>query len=561
MTTTDDTSTDQGSTGTADPLITQNSSSSSSTARRATSTTASSRSGSSATPTTSSTGCRAGTTTTCSPRTRSATSRSSTTPTRAAWRTGSSGSAPSARSATSIPEPRTSHNISNVEVIEQRGDLVDVRFNWHTMYFRYKTIDPYYGTTFYTIDFSGAVAAHPAQDRGAQERLHPPRRRHLPLLRRRCDDRDQTPSPSPSRTASPASSQCREDQTVADASYRSRINIPLDCRDGACGTCKALLRVGRVRRRRLHRGRAHRPTRRPPGYVLPCSMKPRSDLVLQIASTSAVAKTRAATYTATIAGAGPALADDDVAHAGHPTATSWPSCPGSTSTSPSRAPTRPGPTPSATPPTTSSSSFLVKLTPGGVMSTWLAERAAVGDEVSSPGPTAASSSARPSGRCCCSPAAPGWRRSCRSCAGCGRPGAPGRRTWSTASAPTTTSSSSTSSASSRRRLPGSRGTTASPTRAAPRQQGLRHEPDRAGAPARRRRRGLPVRPAADGGGGAHALRRRRRRADRLLLREVRPLRRRPRRRTRAGPRRRRPSRPHGARGVADDDPRRAAERA
>ena len=58
-------------------------------------------------------------------------------------------------SATSLPEPRTSHNITNVEVIERRGDLVDVRFNWHTMYFRYKTIDPYYGTSFYTIDFSG----------------------------------------------------------------------------------------------------------------------------------------------------------------------------------------------------------------------------------------------------------------------------------------------------------------------------------------------------------------------------------------------------------------------
>ena len=58
-------------------------------------------------------------------------------------------------SATSLPEPRTNHNISNVEVIERRGDLVDVRFNWHTMYFRYNTVDPYYGTSFYTIDFSG----------------------------------------------------------------------------------------------------------------------------------------------------------------------------------------------------------------------------------------------------------------------------------------------------------------------------------------------------------------------------------------------------------------------
>ena len=58
-------------------------------------------------------------------------------------------------SATSLPEPRTSHNISNVEVIERRGDLVDVRFNWHPMYFRYHTVAPYYGPSFYTVDFSG----------------------------------------------------------------------------------------------------------------------------------------------------------------------------------------------------------------------------------------------------------------------------------------------------------------------------------------------------------------------------------------------------------------------
>ncbi len=58
-------------------------------------------------------------------------------------------------SATSLPEPRTSHNITNVEVIERRGDLVDIRFNWHTMYFRYDTVDPYYGTTMATLDFSG----------------------------------------------------------------------------------------------------------------------------------------------------------------------------------------------------------------------------------------------------------------------------------------------------------------------------------------------------------------------------------------------------------------------
>ena len=59
-------------------------------------------------------------------------------------------------SATSLPEPRTGHNITNVEIIEQRGEEVDIRFNWHTLYYRYQNIDPYFGTSFYTIDYSGA---------------------------------------------------------------------------------------------------------------------------------------------------------------------------------------------------------------------------------------------------------------------------------------------------------------------------------------------------------------------------------------------------------------------
>ncbi|MER7399987.1 benzoate 1,2-dioxygenase small subunit [Streptomyces sp. NPDC000151] len=58
-------------------------------------------------------------------------------------------------SATSLPEPRTGHHIANVEVVERRGDEIDIRFNWHTLYYRYQNIDPYFGTSFYTIDFSG----------------------------------------------------------------------------------------------------------------------------------------------------------------------------------------------------------------------------------------------------------------------------------------------------------------------------------------------------------------------------------------------------------------------
>lgn len=59
-------------------------------------------------------------------------------------------------SATSLPEPRTSHNISNVEILEQSADgMVKLRFNWVTHSFRYKTVDTYFGTSFYTVDASG----------------------------------------------------------------------------------------------------------------------------------------------------------------------------------------------------------------------------------------------------------------------------------------------------------------------------------------------------------------------------------------------------------------------
>jgi len=58
-------------------------------------------------------------------------------------------------SATSLPEPRTGHNITNVEIVSQDGDTAEIRFNWFTLYFRYDTVDTYFGTSFYTLDVSG----------------------------------------------------------------------------------------------------------------------------------------------------------------------------------------------------------------------------------------------------------------------------------------------------------------------------------------------------------------------------------------------------------------------
>jgi benzoate/toluate 1,2-dioxygenase beta subunit len=59
------------------------------------------------------------------------------------------------RSSASIPDTRTSHNISNLEILEQADGLCTLRFNWHTLSFRYKSVDSYFGTSFYTVDVSG----------------------------------------------------------------------------------------------------------------------------------------------------------------------------------------------------------------------------------------------------------------------------------------------------------------------------------------------------------------------------------------------------------------------
>jgi benzoate/toluate 1,2-dioxygenase beta subunit len=61
------------------------------------------------------------------------------------------------RSSATMPDTRTSHNISNVEVVSREGDTVTVRFNWHTLSHRYKTDFGYFGMSRYIIDHSGGT--------------------------------------------------------------------------------------------------------------------------------------------------------------------------------------------------------------------------------------------------------------------------------------------------------------------------------------------------------------------------------------------------------------------
>lgn len=59
------------------------------------------------------------------------------------------------RSSASMPEPRTSHFIANLEVLSDDGVTAQLRFNWQTLSHRYKSTDVFFGTSFYTLDLSG----------------------------------------------------------------------------------------------------------------------------------------------------------------------------------------------------------------------------------------------------------------------------------------------------------------------------------------------------------------------------------------------------------------------
>ncbi len=58
------------------------------------------------------------------------------------------------RSSATIPDTRTSHNISNIEIMSEENSVVTVCFNWITMSHRYNKDFTYFGKSKYIIDFS-----------------------------------------------------------------------------------------------------------------------------------------------------------------------------------------------------------------------------------------------------------------------------------------------------------------------------------------------------------------------------------------------------------------------
>lgn len=89
-------------------------------------------------------------------------------------------------------------------------------------------------------------------------------------------------------------------ETVADAAYRQGVNIPLDCRDGACGACKCFAESGRYDLGDNFIEDALSADEQQQGYVLTCQMRAESDCVVRVPASSALCKTRQASYQAQV---------------------------------------------------------------------------------------------------------------------------------------------------------------------------------------------------------------------------------------------------------------------
>lgn len=180
--------------------------------------------------------------------------------------------------------------------------------------------------------------------------------------------------------------QCEDDEKVTDAAFRQKINLPMDCRDGVCGTCKCFAEEGKYALE-FYMDESMSEEEAEQGYVLTCQMTPESDCVLRVPASSAVCKTAAEavegevlgvdTLSETSFGLRVRLSKPISFLPGQYVNVTVPGTDKHRSYSFSSAPGA------------DEAMFLIRNIPGGVMSTYLATRAAPGDAVTVTGPMGA----------------------------------------------------------------------------------------------------------------------------------------------------------------------------
>ena len=176
---------------------------------------------------------------------------------------------------------------------------------------------------------------------------------------------------------------CKVGEKVLDAAFRQRINLPMDCSDGVCGTCKCRCETGAYDLGDDYIEDALSANEAQARQVLTCQMVPQSDCVIAVPVPSSACKTGTTQFVATLASitrhADAALQvsfELDQAPVFLPGQYVNIGVPDSGQTRSYSFSSRPGDT---------HASFLIKHVPGGLMSSWL-ERAQPGDSVPMTGP-------------------------------------------------------------------------------------------------------------------------------------------------------------------------------
>ena len=177
---------------------------------------------------------------------------------------------------------------------------------------------------------------------------------------------------------------CNEGETVLDAAYRNKINLPMDCSDGVCGTCKGACQQGSYELGDDYIEDALTDDEAEQGMILTCQMVPSSDCVVTIPAASTLCKTGQLETTGTVSEVNLISAtaielkitsDEDIAFL--PGQYVNITVPGTTETRAYSFSSRPG---------SRELSFLIRNVPGGLMSSWLVGQAKTGDKVTLAGP-------------------------------------------------------------------------------------------------------------------------------------------------------------------------------
>jgi benzoate/toluate 1,2-dioxygenase reductase component len=94
--------------------------------------------------------------------------------------------------------------------------------------------------------------------------------------------------------------ECGANEKVLDAAFRHRINLPMDCSDGVCGTCKCRAETGSYDLGDDYIDEALTQDEADEGLVLTCQMIPKSDCVISVPVPSTACKTGTAHFGAAV---------------------------------------------------------------------------------------------------------------------------------------------------------------------------------------------------------------------------------------------------------------------